>query len=255
MTPLGSLVKVKRVSGPEYTNRFNLFRSIQINGSPAPGYSSGQAMAAIDDVAAEALPAGMGYAWSDMSYQEKKAEGGQGIVFGMSIFCVFLILAALYESWSLPFSVLLSVPTAILGANAGLLLRQLDNNVFAQIGLVMLIGLTAKNAILIVEFAVLEHTKHNKELVEAALEGARLRLRPILMTSFAFILGCVPLWTAKGAGAIGRRVLGSSVITGMTVATVLGIFLVPVLYVVVGRLAQRKPKEAVKVLRPVEGHD
>src|SRR6266850_1766470 len=219
MTPLASMVTVKRVSGPEYTNRFNLFRSIQINGSPAPGYSSGQAMAAMEQVAAEVLPAGMGYAWSDMSYQEKKAEGGQAIVFGMSIFCVFLILAALYESWSLPFSVLLSVPVAVLGANAGLLLRKLDNNVFAQIGLVMLIGLTAKNAILIVEFAILENKNNKKGLVEAALEGARLRLRPILMTSFAFILGCVPLWTAKGAGAIGRRVLGSSVITGMTAAT------------------------------------
>jgi len=243
MTPLASLVTVKRVSGPEYTNRFNLFRSIQINGSPAPGYSSGQAMAAMEQVSAEVLPAGMGYAWSDMSYQEKKAEVGQAIVFGMSIFCVFLILAALYESWSLPFSVLLSVPVAVLGANAGLLLRKLDNNVFAQIGLVMLIGLTAKNAILIVEFAILENKK-GKGLVEAALEGARLRLRPILMTSFAFILGCVPLWTAKGAGAIGRRVLGSSVITGMTAATVLGVFLVPVLYVVVERIAGKEKKAA-----------
>jgi multidrug efflux pump len=243
MTPLASLVTVRRVSGPEYTNRFNLFRSIQINGSPAPGYSSGQAMAAMEQVSAEVLPAGMGYAWSDMSYQEKKAEGGQAIVFGMSIFCVFLILAALYESWSLPFSVLLSVPVAVLGANAGLLLRKLDNNVFAQIGLVMLIGLTAKNAILIVEFAILENKK-GKGLVEAALEGARLRLRPILMTSFAFILGCVPLWTAKGAGAIGRRVLGSSVITGMTAATVLGVFLVPVLYVVVERIAGKEKKAA-----------
>jgi len=243
MTPLASIVTVKRVSGPEYTNRFNLFRSIQINGTPAPGYSSGQAMAAMEQVSAEVLPAGMGYAWSDMSYQEKKAEGGQAIVFSMSIFCVFLILAALYESWSLPFSVLLSVPVAVLGANAGLLLRKLDNNVFAQIGLVMLIGLTAKNAILIVEFAILENKK-GKGLVEAALEGARLRLRPILMTSFAFILGCVPLWTAKGAGAIGRQVLGTSVITGMTAATVLGVFLVPVLYVVVERVAGKEKKAA-----------
>jgi len=258
MTPLASMVTVKRVSGPEYTNRFNLFRSIQINGSPAPGYSSGQAMAAMEQVAAEVLPAGMGYAWSDMSYQEKKAEGGQAIVFGMSIFCVFLILAALYESWSLPFSVLLSVPVAVLGANAGLLLRKLDNNVFAQIGLVMLIGLTAKNAILIVEFAILENKNNKKGLVEAALEGARLRLRPILMTSFAFILGCVPLWTAKGAGAIGRRVLGSSVITGMTAATILGVFLVPVLYVVVERIAGKEKKEAVGIPRTAAlegGHD
>jgi HAE1 family hydrophobic/amphiphilic exporter-1 len=246
------MVTVKRVSGPEYTNRFNLFRSIQINGSPAPGYSSGQAMAAMEQVAAEVLPSEMGYAWSDMSYQEKKSEGGQAIVFGMSILCVFLILAALYESWSLPFSVLLSVPAAILGANAGLLLRHLDNNVFAQIGLVMLIGLTAKNAILIVEFAVLEHKKGTQDLVTSALEAARLRLRPILMTSFAFILGCVPLWTAKGAGAIGRRVLGSSVIAGMTTATVLGIFFVPVLFVLVERIAGKESKKAVEVPSPAE---
>ncbi len=247
MTPLASLVTIKRVSGPEYTTRFNLYRSIQINGSPAPGYSSGQAMAAMEQVANEVLPAGFGYAWSDMSYQEKKAEGGQAIVFAMSFVFVFLILVALYESWSLPFSVLLSVPVAVLGAYGGLLLRKFDNNIFAQIGLIMLIGLTAKNAILIVEFAVLEHTK-GKELVEAALEGARLRLRPILMTSFAFILGCVPLWTAKGAGAIGRRVLGSSVITGMSAATILGIFLVPVLFVVVERISNKKP--LVEVTKP-----
>jgi hydrophobic/amphiphilic exporter-1 (mainly G- bacteria), HAE1 family len=246
MTPLASLVSIRRVSGPEYTNRFNLFRSIQINGSPAPGYSSGQAMAAMEEVANEVLPAGYGYAWSDMSFQEKKASGGQAMVFGMSFLFVFLILAALYESWSLPFSVLLSVPVAVLGAYGGLLLRKFDNNVFSQIGLVMLIGLTAKNAILIVEFAILEHAK-GKDLVEAALEGARLRLRPILMTSFAFILGCVPLWTAKGAGAIGRKVLGSSVVMGMSAASILGIFLVPVLFVVVERLAGKKKKQTVTV--------
>jgi len=257
MAPLASLVTVKRVSGPEYTNRFNMFRSIQINGSPSRGYSSGEAMAAMEEVAKEVLPSGFGYAWMDMSYQEEKAAGGEAMVFGMSFLFVFLILAALYESWSLPFSVLLSVPVAVLGANGGLLLRKFDNNVFAQIGLIMLIGLTAKNAILIVEFAILEHAK-GKELVQAALEGARLRLRPILMTSFAFILGCVPLWTAKGAGAIGRKVLGTSVITGMTAASVLGIFLVPVLFVVVERIAMKKKKETVELLRPAEaegGHD
>ncbi len=255
MTPLASMVTIKRVSGPEYTNRFNLFRSIQVNGTPAPGYSSGQAMTAMEQVANEVLPAGFGYAWSDMSFQEKKAEGGQAMVFGMSFLFVFLILAALYESWSLPFSVLLSVPVAVLGAYGGLLLRHFDNNVFAQIGLVMLIGLTAKNAILIVEFAILEHSK-GKELVQAALEGARLRLRPILMTSFAFILGCVPLWTAKGAGAIGRKVLGSSVVAGMSAATVLGVFLVPVLFVVVERIAKKKPHGAVVQPAVLEGgHD
>jgi HAE1 family hydrophobic/amphiphilic exporter-1 len=255
MTPLASLVTIKRVSGPEYTNRFQMFRSIQINGSPAAGYSSGQAMAAMEAVAKEVLPADFGHAWMDMSYQEKKAEGGQAMVFGMSFLFVFLILAALYESWSLPFSVLLSVPVAVLGAYGGLILRKFDNNVFAQIGLIMLIGLTAKNAILIVEFAILEHSK-GKEIVDAALEGAKLRLRPILMTSFAFILGCVPLWTAKGAGAIGRKVLGTSVVTGMGAATVLGVFLVPVLFVVVERLAKKKPR--VEVTQPAVlegGHD
>jgi HAE1 family hydrophobic/amphiphilic exporter-1 len=244
------------VSGPEYTNRFNLFRSIQINGTPAAGYSSGQAMAAMEQVAAQNLSSGFGYAWSDMSYQEKKSEGGQAMVFGMSTLLVFLILAALYESWSLPFSVLLSVPVAVLGAYSGLLLRKFDNNVFAQIGVVMLIGLAAKNAILIVEFAVIEHAKKGKELVEAALEGARLRLRPILMTSFSFILGCVPLWTAKGAGAIGRKVMGSSVITGMTAATVLGIFFVPVLFVMVERFVKKKPSLEAGHSSALEGeHD
>jgi HAE1 family hydrophobic/amphiphilic exporter-1 len=256
MAPLTSFVNMKRVSGPEYTNRFNLFRSIQINGSPAPGFSSGQAMAAMEQVSNEVLPAGFGYAWSDMSYQEKKAEGGQAMVFAMSFLFVFLILAALYESWSMPFSVLLSVPVAVLGAYGGLLLRKFDNNVFAQIGLIMLIGLTAKNAILIVEFAILEFKK-GKDLVDAALEGARLRLRPILMTSFAFILGCVPLWTAKGAGAIGRKVLGSSVITGMGAATALGIFFVPVLFVLIERIAKKKPhvEGAIQPAVLEGGHD
>jgi hydrophobic/amphiphilic exporter-1 (mainly G- bacteria), HAE1 family len=255
MTPLGSLVTIKRVSGPEYTNRFNLFRSIQINGSPAPGYSSGQAMAAMEEVATQSLPAGMGYAWSDMSYQEKKASGGQAMVFGMSLLFVFLILAAMYESWSLPFSVLLSTPIAVLGAYGGLLLRNFDNNAFAQIGLVMLIGLTAKNAILIVEFAKLEHDQKGKPLIEAALEGARLRLRPILMTSFAFVLGCVPLWAAKGAGAVGRQVMGSAVIVGMLTATILGVFIVPVLFVVVERLSSKKAtvEAPLKIQAPAEG--
>ena len=191
-----------------------------------------------------------------MSYQEERAAGGQALVFGMSFLFVFLILAALYESWSLPFSVLLSVPVAVLGAYGGLLLRKFDNNVYAQIGLIMLIGLTAKNAILIVEFAILERAK-GKEIVDAALEGAKLRLRPILMTSFAFILGCVPLWTAKGAGAIGRKVLGSSVITGMSAASALGIFFVPVLFVIIERVAQKKPHvEAAAAAPAMEGgHD
>ncbi len=242
MTPLGALVNVQRIFGPEYTNRFNLYRSAFVTGEAAPGYSSGQALAAMEEVAKEVLPPEMGYAWSDLSYQEKKATGKQGLVFGMSLLFVFLILAALYESWSLPFSVLLSTPVAVLGAFAGLLLRKYDNDVFAQIGLIMLIGLIAKNAILIVEFAKMEFEQKGKPLVEAALEGARLRLRPILMTSFAFILGCVPLWAASGAGALGRKVLGTAVIVGMSTGTILGVFLVPVLYVVVERLSGANKK-------------
>jgi HAE1 family hydrophobic/amphiphilic exporter-1 len=178
----------------------------------------------------------MGYAWNALSYQEKVAQGGTAKVLGLSLVFVFLILAALYESWSLPFSVLLSTPVAVMGAFLGLLARHFDSNVYAQIGLVMLVGLTAKNAILIVEFAK-DRLRQGMPLVEAALEGARLRLRPILMTSFAFIFGCLPLWGAEGAGAAARRMLGTSVVTGMLAATLLGIFLVPALFVVTERLA------------------
>ena len=236
MLPLSALVTPRKLSGPEYTNRFNLMRAAQVLGSAAPGYSSGQAMTALEQVAKEVLPQDMSYDWADLSYQEKKAEGTTGLLFTLSIVFVFLILAALYESWSLPFSVLLSVPIAIFGAFLGLWLRKYDFGVFAQIGLVMLIGLSAKNAILIVEFAK-DEMKKGRELVDAALEGARLRLRPILMTSFAFILGCVPLWTASGSGAVARRILGTVVIVGMLAATLLAIFVIPVLFVMVERLA------------------
>jgi HAE1 family hydrophobic/amphiphilic exporter-1 len=241
MVPLSSLVTVKRIQGPEYTTRFNLIRAAQVLGQAAPGYSSGQALTALEQVARQVLPADMSYDWGDLSYQEKKAEGTTGLLFALSLVFVFLILAALYESWSLPFSVLLSVPVAIFGAFAGLYLRHFDFGVFAQIGLIMLIGLSAKNAILIVEFAKDEMEK-GRPLVEAALEGAKLRLRPILMTSFAFILGCVPLWTASGAGAVSRRILGTVVIVGMLAATLIAVFLIPVLFVVVERFAKSKPK-------------
>jgi HAE1 family hydrophobic/amphiphilic exporter-1 len=239
MVPLSSLVTIKRIQGPEYTTRFNLMRAAQVIGQSAPGYSTGQAMAALDQVARQVLPADMGYAWADLSYQEQKAAGTTGLLLALSIVFVFLILAALYESWSLPFSVLLSVPVAIFGAFAGLYMRHMDFGVFAQIGLVMLIGLSAKNAILIVEFAKDEMEK-GRPLVEAALEGAKLRLRPILMTSFAFIMGCVPLWVAEGSGAASRKILGTVVIVGMLAATLIAVFLIPVLFVVVERLGGSK---------------
>jgi HAE1 family hydrophobic/amphiphilic exporter-1 len=243
MVPLSSVVSTKSIVGPEFTNRFNLFRAAQITGVPAAGYSSGQATDALQEVARQVLPREIGYDWADMSYQEVKAAGAGAKVFIMSIVFVFLILAALYESWSLPFGVLLSVPVAVFGAFAGLLLRHFDLDVYGQIGLVMLIGLAAKNAILIIEFAVLQQKEKGMGLVDAALEGAKLRLRPILMTSFAFILGCVPLYTASGSGAESRKILGTVVIAGMLAATGLAIFIIPALFVLVERLARKdKPK-------------
>jgi HAE1 family hydrophobic/amphiphilic exporter-1 len=241
MVPLSALVNIRRTQGPEYTTRFNLIRAAQVIGQAAPGYSSGQALVALQQVAKQVLPPDMSYDWGDLSYQELKAEGTTALLFALSLVFVFLILAALYESWSLPFSVLLSVPVAIFGAFVGLYMRHFDFGVFAQIGLIMLIGLSAKNAILIVEFAKDELGK-GKDLVDAALEGAKLRLRPILMTSFAFILGCVPLWTASGSGAVSRRILGTVVIVGMLAATLIAVFLIPVLFVVVERTANRKGK-------------
>jgi HAE1 family hydrophobic/amphiphilic exporter-1 len=239
--PMNALTTIKPNSGPEFTLRYNLYRCAQVNGGAASGYSSGQALKALEEVFAQTMPPEMGYDYMGMSYQEKKAEEGvsSGVIFGMSLLFVFLILAAQYESWSLPFSVLLGTPIAVFGAFAFLWIRHLDNNVYAQIGLVMLIGLAAKNAILIVEFAKVEY-ENGKSAAEAALAGAKLRLRPILMTAFAFILGCVPLWTASGAGAISRRVLGTAVIGGMLAASVLAIFLIPVSFDVVERIAHRK---------------
>jgi len=235
MVPLSGLITSRSISGPEYTNRFNLYRAAQVIGGAAPGYSSGQAMAALEAVAKDVLPPEMGYDWADLSYQERRASGTAIRSFGLSLVFVFLILSARYESWSLPFSVLLTVPIAVFGAFAGLLLRGYDLDVYSQIGLIVLVGLSAKNAILVVEFAKIESEK-GRDLVAAALEGASRRLRPILMTSFAFILGCVPLWIASGSGAAGRRILGTVVIVGMLAATSIGIFLIPVTFYVVERL-------------------
>jgi HAE1 family hydrophobic/amphiphilic exporter-1 len=234
MVPLSALTTVENRLGPEFTMRYNLYRSAQINGSAAPGFSANQANAALEDVFAKTMPREMGYDYIGMSFQEKKAQEGipPAAIFGLSLVFVFLILAALYESWSLPFSVLLGVPVAVFGAYLTLFVRHMENNVFAQIGLIMLIGLSAKNAILIVEFARTRY-EHGVPLLDAALEGAKIRLRPILMTSFAFILGCVPLWLASGAGGVARKVMGTTVIGGMLAASILAIFLIPVTFYVI----------------------
>jgi HAE1 family hydrophobic/amphiphilic exporter-1 len=251
MVPLSALTRFDSGAGPEFTMRFNEYRSAQLNGSAAPGFSSNQAMKALEETFAQTMPAQMGYDYSGISFQEKKAQESvsPGVIFGFSLLFVFLILAALYESWTLPFSVLLSTPVAVFGAFAVMWLRrfivslteppymvQIESDVYSQIGLVMLIGLAAKNAILIVEFAKDEFEK-GRPLAEAAMEGARLRLRPILMTSFAFILGCLPLWTASGAGAVARQIMGTTVIGGMAAASGIGIFLVPAIFYLVERVS------------------
>jgi len=241
MVPLTALLTTHPITGPEYTNRFNLYRAAQVLGSAAPGYSSGQAMAALEQVAREALPHEMGYDWADLSYQEKAASGAAGTAFALSLVFVFLILAALYESWSLPLSVLMTVPIAVSGAFLGLWLRGYDLDVYAQIGLLVLIGLAAKNAILIVEYAVLELEK-GRSLVEAALEGVRLRRRPLFMTSFAFIFGCIPLWVAAGSGAAARRILGTVVIVGMLADTLIASFLIPVGFYLVEKYSGAEKK-------------
>ena len=239
--PLSTLVSMRTMSGPEFTIRFNGYRAAQLNGAVAPGYSTGQAMAALEQVFAETMPSEMGYDYLGMSFQEKTAAQGvpASVIFGLSLLVVFLILAAQYESWTLPFSVLLGTPIAVFGAFMVLWLRAFENNVYTQVGLIMLIGLAAKNAILIVEFAKRE-SERGKPVMEAALTGARLRLRPILMTAFAFILGAVPLAIASGAGAQSRRILGTAVIGGMTAASLLAIFLIPVSFYVVERLFHRE---------------
>ncbi len=232
--PLAALTSIRQTEGPEFTMRYNLYRCEQINVTPKPGYSSAQVMKVMEAVFAETMPKEMGYDYLGMSFQENLAQQGvsPAVVFAFAIFCVFLILAALYESWSLPFSVLLGTPIAVFGAFAGLKLGGYENNIYAQIGLVMLIGLTAKNAILIVEFAKMG-VDEGKPVLDATLEAARLRLRPILMTALAFILGCVPLAIASGAGSLSRRIMGYAVIGGMTAATVIAIFLIPVSFYVV----------------------
>ena len=255
MVPLSAVTSVRQQTGPEFTMHYNIYQAAQINGNAARGYSTAQAIKALEEVFAQTMPHEMGYDYMGMSFQEQLAAQGvpPAVIFGFSVLFVFLILAALYESWTLPFSVLLSTPVAVFGAFVVLFSRRLldllvlkdynglglEFNVYAQIGLVMLIGLAAKNAILIVEFAKAEFEK-GKPLVDAALEGAKLRLRPILMTSFAFILGCVPLWTAHGSGALSRQVMGTAVIGGMTASSAIAIFIIPALFYLIERLGGAK---------------
>jgi hydrophobe/amphiphile efflux-1 (HAE1) family protein len=239
MVPLGTLATVRPTTGPDVIYRYNRFRTAQLLGAAAPGHSSGQASAAMEQLSAATLPAGYGYEWTGTTYQEKQAQGHEGVIFGFAAVLVFLCLAALYESWSIPLAVLLAVPLGLFGALLAVWMRDFPYDMYTQIGIVTLIGLAAKNAILIVEYARMSH-EGGKSIVDAALEAARLRLRPILMTSFAFILGVVPLALAIGAGAASRRSLGTAVFGGMNAATLLAVFIVPVLYVVIQRAGERK---------------
>jgi len=239
MVPLSTLATTSPTSAPDTIYRYNRSRTVKITGGPAPGYSTGDAVAAMEDVAATGLPSGYGYAWTGTVYQQKQAEGTEPIAFGLSSVMVLLLLAALYESWATPFAVILAVPLGIFGALAGVFLRSYPYDVYTQVGIVTLIGLAAKNAILIVEFATLRRAE-GMSIQEAAIEAAHVRLRPILMTSFAFILGVLPLVIGTGAGAGARRALGTAVFSGMISATVLAIFIVPTLYVVITRLAERR---------------
>lgn len=255
--PLSAFLNISGVVGPDYSNRFNLYRSIELTGSPAQGYSSAQALTALEEVAAQTLPGDMGYAWSNMSYQEKKAAGSGSVVFIFSLVFVFLILAAQYESWSLPWSILLGTPFAIFGAMLFLWFARFfsasyENNVFAQISLVMLIAMAAKNAILIVEFANLKF-KEGLSLFDSAIESARLRFRPILMTAFSFILGVFPLIVASGAGSEARVVMGMALLGGMGLATVLGVFFYPMLFVFVGKIAKYEQKRDQQAASGTQG--
>jgi HAE1 family hydrophobic/amphiphilic exporter-1 len=242
--PLSAFTEIQHRTGPEFVMHYNEYTCAQINGAAAPGYSDGQATKALEKVFKQTMPSGIGHDYFGMSFQEQQAAAGVSttLIFSLSVLCVFLILAAQFESWSLPMGVLLGTPTAILGAFLALTLRGFQNNVYVQIGLIMLIGLAAKNAILIISFAKTEYEK-GKPITEAALTGARIRLRPILMTSFAFILGCVPLWLASGSGGVSRQTLGTVVIGGMLGATFVDIFIVPVTFSIVEKVAARFSKK------------
>ena len=238
MIPLSTLLAQKKIFGPEYIQRYNLFRTIEITAANAPGYSTGQAMAIMEQIARDTLPRGYGFDWTNIAYQEKKSGGEVIVIFALAVMMVFLVLAAQYESWVIPLAIVFAVPLGVFGAISGQFLRGLDNNVYAQIGLIMLVGLAAKNAILIVEFAK-DKYENGASLVDAAVQAAQLRFRPILMTSFAFILGVVPLVIAQGAGSASRHALGTSVFSGMIAATIFGVLFVPLFYVVLVKLKNK----------------
>jgi hydrophobe/amphiphile efflux-1 (HAE1) family protein len=257
MVPMSTLSQVKMVTGPDILQRFNMFRTAEISGANAPGYSSGDAIRVMEDLSVKDLPQGYGFQWSGVAYQEKEAGGSQGIIFGMALVFVFLVLAAQYESWAIPFSVLFGLPIGVFGAFLFVASRGFVNDVYVQIGIVSLMGLAAKNAILIVEFAKDKHEKGGLDLVAASVEASRLRFRPIMMTAFAFLLGVVPLVMAHGAGSNARASIGTAVFGGMLVASVIGVFFIPMLYVLVQGLAYRlggsKPSVATSTLDHAKG--
>jgi HAE1 family hydrophobic/amphiphilic exporter-1 len=255
MVPLGTLVDVHETMGPDRVIRYNLVPSAIVQGVPAPGVSSGESLAVIESMAAAKLPPGMTTEWTALSFQERRIGNQAIVVFAMALTVVYLILAAMYESWTVPLSVILSIPLAVLGAMAGLMYRGMDNNVYTQVGLVLLVGLGAKNAILIVEFAK-QLREQGKGIVEAAAEASRQRLRPILMTALAFILGVLPMMIAKGAGAASQQAIGTAVFFGMIGNTVLGLFFTPVLYVVIQAVREKfvGPPKPPTTLEPVPAH-
>jgi HAE1 family hydrophobic/amphiphilic exporter-1 len=239
LVPLGTLAEVREVTGPELVQRYNMYTSVPLQGDAAPGVSSGEALATMEQLARETLPQGTSFEWTELAFQERGTGNTAAFIFGLSVLFAFLVLSAQYESWSLPLAIMLIVPMAVLSALAGVMLVGQDNNILTQIGLVVLVGLAAKNAILIVEFAREAEARDGKDPVEAVVEACRLRLRPILMTAFAFILGVVPLVIATGPGAEMRRALGTAVFSGMIGVTIFGLFLTPVFYVAIRQLTQR----------------
>jgi HAE1 family hydrophobic/amphiphilic exporter-1 len=247
MISLDNLVSIEQSSAPQVISHYNLFRAAEIDGSAAPGYSSSEGLAAMEELAKQNMIQGMSYDWTGLSLEEVESSGKAIIIFGLGILVVYLTLSAQYESFALPFIILLAVPMAVLGALGAVSMRGMANDVYCQIGLVMLIGLSAKNSILIVEFAE-QIREQGKSIVDAAIQAAELRLRPILMTSFAFILGVLPLYFATGAGALGRRSVGTTIVGGMLLSTVLNLFFIPALYVilktVLGVFSKKKPQGA-----------